>query len=127
LAAFGNFDHMGNAAYDAAKPPSSGSPERSRVASAATASASTWSRLARSYERVREVFSQEFLDTQIARIPLRRMPGPNDVAALIEFLLQPESDQISGEVVRVAGGLSSLLKTEIGNRNNFLGGKSCVD
>jgi len=54
---------------------------------------------------VREVFSQEFIDSQIARIPLRRMPGPNDVAALIEFLLQPESDQISGEVVRVAGGL----------------------
>jgi 7-alpha-hydroxysteroid dehydrogenase len=106
LAAFGNFDHMGNAAYDAAKAAVIGltrtlsrslGSDGIRVNVVAPGSIYT--------ERVREVFSQEFLDTQIARIPLRRMPGPNDVAALIEFLLQPESDQISGEVVRVAGGL----------------------
>jgi len=106
LAAFGNFDHMGNAAYDAAKAAVIGltrtlsrslGSDGIRVNVVAPGSIYT--------ERVREVFSQEFLDTQIARIPLRRMPGPNDVAALIEFLLQPESDQISGEVMRVAGGL----------------------
>jgi 7-alpha-hydroxysteroid dehydrogenase len=106
LAAFGNFDHMGNAAYDAAKAAVIGltrtlsrslGSDGIRVNVVAPGSIYT--------ERVREVFSQEFLDAQIARIPLRRMPGPNDVAALIEFLLQPESDQISGEVMRVAGGL----------------------
>ena len=106
LAAFGNFDHMGNAVYDAAKAAVIGltrtlsrslGSDGIRVNVVAPGSIYT--------ERVREVFSQEFLDTQIARIPLRRMPGPNDVAALIEFLLQPESDQISGDVVRVAGGL----------------------
>ena len=106
LAAFGNFDHMGNAAYDAAKAAVIGftrtlsrslGSDGIRVNVVAPGSIYT--------ERVREVFSQEFIDGQIARIPLRRMPGPNDVAALIEFLLQPESDQISGEVVRVAGGL----------------------
>jgi NAD(P)-dependent dehydrogenase (short-subunit alcohol dehydrogenase family) len=106
LAAYGNFDHMGNAAYDAAKAAVIGltrtlsrslGSDGIRVNVVAPGSIYT--------ERVREVFSQEFLDAQIARIPLRRMPGPNDVAALIEFLLRPESDQISGEVVRVAGGL----------------------
>jgi len=106
LAAFGNFDHMGNAAYDAAKAAVIGltrtlsrslGSDGIRVNVVAPGSIYT--------ERVREVFSQEFLDMQIARIPLQRMPGPNDVAALIEFLLLPESDQISGEVVRVAGGL----------------------
>jgi NAD(P)-dependent dehydrogenase (short-subunit alcohol dehydrogenase family) len=106
LAAFGNFDYMGNAAYDAAKAAVIGltrtlsrslGSDGIRVNVVAPGSIYT--------ERVREIFSREFLDTQIARIPLRRMPGPDDVAALIEFLLQPESDQISGEVVRVAGGL----------------------
>lgn len=106
LAAFGNFDHMGNAAYDAAKAAVIGltrtlsrslGSDGIRVNVVAPGSIYT--------ERVREVFSQDFIDSQIARIPLRRMPGPDDVAALIEFLLLPESDQISGEVVRVAGGL----------------------
>lgn len=106
LAAFGNFDHMGNAAYDAAKAAVIGltrtlsrslGPFGIRVNVVAPGSIYT--------ERVREVFSQEFLDLQTQRIPLRRMPGPEDVAALLEFLLLPPSDQVSGEVMRVAGGL----------------------
>ena len=106
LAAFGNFDHMGNAAYDAAKAAVIGltrtlsrslGPLGIRVNVVAPGSIYT--------ARVREVFSREFLDLQTERIPLRRMPGPDDVAALLEFLLLPQSDQISGEVVRVAGGL----------------------
>lgn len=106
LAAFGNFDHMGNAAYDAAKAAVIGltrTLSRSlgqfgiRVNVVAPGSIYT--------ERVRDVFSQEFLDLQAQRIPLRHMPVPDDVAALVEFLLLPPSDQVSGEVVRVAGGL----------------------
>lgn len=106
LAAFGNFDHMGNAAYDAAKAAVIGltrtlsrslGPFGIRVNVVAPGSIYT--------ERVREAFSHEFLERQTARIPLRRMPGPDDVAALLEFLLLPQSDQISGEVIRVAGGL----------------------
>ena len=106
LAAFGNFDRMGNAAYDAAKAAVIGltrtlarslGPFGIRVNVVAPGSIYT--------QRVREAFSQEFLDQQTGRIPLGRMPGPDDVAALLEFLLLPQSDQISGEVVRVAGGL----------------------
>jgi NAD(P)-dependent dehydrogenase (short-subunit alcohol dehydrogenase family) len=106
LAAFGNFDHMGNAAYDAAKAAVIGlthtlsrslGPFGIRVNVVAPGSIFT--------ERVREVFSAEFLERQRERIPLKRMPGPDDVAAVLEFLLLPQSDQVSGEVLRVAGGL----------------------
>jgi 7-alpha-hydroxysteroid dehydrogenase len=106
LAAFGNFDHMGNAAYDAAKAAVIGltrTLSRSlgahgiRVNVVAPGSIDT--------PRVRASFSPEFLALQRERIPLKRMPGPEDVAALLEFLLLPQSDTISGEVVRVAGGL----------------------
>ena len=91
LAAFGNFDLMGNAAYDAAKA------GVIRVNVVAPGSVYT--------DKVREVFNQDFIDRQENRIPLRRMPGPDDVAAVLEYLLMPESDLISGEVVRVGGGL----------------------
>lgn len=106
LAAFGNFDLMGNAAYDAAKAGVIGltrslsrslGPRGVRVNVVAPGSVYT--------EKVREVFNQDFIDRQENRIPLRRMPGPDDVAAVLEYLLMPESDLISGEVVRVGGGL----------------------
>lgn len=106
LAAFGNFDMMGNAAYDAAKAAVIGltrslsrslGPRGVRVNVAAPGSVYT--------DKVREAFSQDFIDRQNARIPLRRMPGPDDVAAVLEYLLLPESDMVSGEVIRVGGGL----------------------
>ncbi len=42
----------------------------------------------------------------IANIPLKRMGTPEDVAALAAFLAGPGSDYITGEVIRVDGGLA---------------------
>ena len=106
LAAFGNFDGMGNAGYDAAKAAVIGlthtlcrslGPDGIRVNVVAPGSIYT--------ERVRQVFSAEFLEMQRRRSPLREHVGPLDVAKVLGFLLSPESDAISGELVRVSGGL----------------------
>lgn len=40
--------------------------------------------------------------------PLHRIGTPDDVASAIEFLLMPENSWISGQVLAVDGGLSSL-------------------
>jgi 7-alpha-hydroxysteroid dehydrogenase len=106
LAAFGNFDHMGNAAYDAAKAGVVGltqtlarslGPSGIRVNVVAPGSVFT--------ERVRQAFSPEFIEAQRQRIPLHVLTGPQDVAAVLAFLLSPQSDQVTGEVIRVSGGL----------------------
>ncbi len=106
LAAFGNFDSMGNAAYDAAKAAVMGlthtlcrslGPHGIRVNVVAPGSVFT--------ERVQAAFSPEFNERQRQRIPLHIHTGPLDVANAIGFFLSPESDQISGELLRVSGGL----------------------
>ena len=106
LAAFGNFDSMGNAGYDAAKAGVIGlthtlsrslGPDGIRVNVVAPGSVFT--------ERVQQSFSPEFIDMQRRRIPLHVLTGPLDVANALAFLLSPDSDQISGEVIRVSGGL----------------------
>jgi 7-alpha-hydroxysteroid dehydrogenase len=106
LAAFGNFDSMGNAAYDAAKAAVIGltqtlsrslGPDGIRVNVVAPGSVFT--------ERVQAAFSAEFVDRQRERIPLRVHTGPRDVANALAFFLSPESDQVSGELIRVSGGL----------------------
>ena len=106
MAAFGNFDHMGNAGYDAAKAAVVGlthtlcrslGPDGIRVNVVAPGSVYT--------EKVRQAFSAEFIELQRRRIPLREHVGPLDVAKALAFFLSPDSDAISGEVVRVSGGL----------------------
>ncbi len=106
LAAFGNFDSMGNAGYDAAKAGVIGlthtlcrslGPDGIRVNVVAPGSVFT--------ERVQQSFSPEFIDMQRRRIPLHVLTGPRDIANALAFLLAPDSDQISGEVIRVSGGL----------------------
>ena len=106
LAAFGNFDAMGNAGYDAAKAAVIGltqtlcrslGPDGIRVNVVAPGSVFT--------ERVKASFSEEFIEKQRQRIPLQLHTGPCDVANALAFFLSPESDQISGEVLRVSGGL----------------------
>lgn len=106
LAAFGNFDSMGNAGYDAAKAAVIGltrtlcrslGPDGIRVNVIAPGSVFT--------ERVQASFSPEFIDMQRRRIPLHVLTGPSDVAKALAFLLSPDSDQVSGEVIRVSGGL----------------------
>jgi 7-alpha-hydroxysteroid dehydrogenase len=106
LAAFGNFDHMGNAAYDAAKAAVVGlthtlcrslGPDGIRVNVVAPGSVFT--------DRVKVAFSHEFNERQRQRIPLQIHTGPRDVAEALAFFLSPLSDQISGELIRVSGGL----------------------
>ncbi len=106
LAAFGNFEHMGNAGYDAAKAGVVGlthtlsrslGPDGIRVNVVAPGSVYT--------EKVKQAFSAEFLDLQKRRIPLREHVLPLDVAQVLEFFLAAASDAVSGEVVRASGGL----------------------
>lgn len=106
LAAFGNFDHMGNAGYDAAKAAVVGlthtlsrglGPDGVRVNVVAPGSVYT--------EKVKQAFSPEFIELQRRRIPIREHVGPLDVAKALAFFLSPDSDAVSGEVVRVSGGL----------------------
>jgi 7-alpha-hydroxysteroid dehydrogenase len=106
LAAFGNFEGMGNAGYDAAKSAVIGlthtlsrslGPDGIRINVVAPGSIYT--------ERVKQAFSSEFLEMQRCRIPLREHVMPLEVARALFFFLSPDSDAISGEVVRVSGGL----------------------
>lgn len=106
LAAFGNFDHMGNAGYDAAKAAVVGlthtlsrslGPDGIRVNVVAPGSVYT--------EKVKQAFSPEFIELQRRRIPIREHVGPLDVAKALAFFLSPDSDAVSGELVRVSGGL----------------------
>jgi 7-alpha-hydroxysteroid dehydrogenase len=106
LAAFGNFEHMGNAGYDAAKLAVVGltqtlsrslGPDGIRVNVVAPGSVYT--------EKVRQAFSAEFVEMQRKRIPLREHVGPLDVAKALAFFLSTESDAISGETLRASGGL----------------------
>lgn len=106
LAAFGNFEFMGNVAYDAAKAAVVGlthtlsrslGPDGIRVNVVAPGSVFT--------ERVQAAFSAEFNDRQRQRIPLRAHTEPRDVANALSFFLSPSSDQVSGELIRVSGGL----------------------
>ena len=106
LAAFGNFDHMGNAGYDAAKLAVVGltqtlsrslGPDGIRINVVAPGSVYT--------EKVRQAFSAEFIELQRRRIPLREHVGPLDVAKALAFFLSTDSDAVSGEVLRASGGL----------------------
>jgi NAD(P)-dependent dehydrogenase (short-subunit alcohol dehydrogenase family) len=106
MAAFGNFDAMGNAGYDAAKAAVVGlthtlsrslGPDGIRVNVVAPGSVFT--------EKVKASFSAEFIERQRQRIPLHVLTGPRDIANALAFFLSPESDQVSGEVLRVSGGL----------------------
>lgn len=42
----------------------------------------------------------------VAAIPMQRMGEPNDVAELVAFLASPTANYITGEVIRVDGGLA---------------------
>ena len=42
----------------------------------------------------------------LKQIPLKRLGEVEDVAKLAAFLASPESDYITGEVIRVDGGLA---------------------
>lgn len=45
-------------------------------------------------------------ETVLSSIPLGRMGNPDEVASLAAFLASPESDYITGEVIRIDGGIA---------------------
>lgn len=50
------------------------------------------------------------LEISLATHPLGRVGQPSDVANMVCFLLDPENDWITGQIIAVDGGLSSLKK-----------------
>ncbi|MFM8733733.1 MAG: SDR family NAD(P)-dependent oxidoreductase [Pirellulales bacterium] len=52
--------------------------------------------------------SPEKREAMAARYPLRRIGSPDDVAAAARFLLSAESDWMTGQVLGVDGGMSTL-------------------
>jgi 7-alpha-hydroxysteroid dehydrogenase len=106
MAAFGRFSDMGNPAYDPAKAAVIGlthtlsrrlGPRGIRVNVVAPGGVFT--------ERVIASFPLEFAERQRTRAPLQTLVKPADVAAALDFLLAPASDQISGQTICVSGGL----------------------
>lgn len=50
-------------------------------------------------------WSQEMRDKMVSQIPLGRVGKPDEVAALIMYLIKPASEFITGQVIRINGGL----------------------
>jgi acetoacetyl-CoA reductase len=49
---------------------------------------------------------REILDQVIAQIPARRLGAPDEVARVVEFIADPESSYITGQVYSINGGLN---------------------
>jgi 3-oxoacyl-[acyl-carrier protein] reductase len=52
-----------------------------------------------------EMVTPDVLEQALAAIPLRRMGTPEEVAALVAFLLRPEAAYITRQVISVNGGM----------------------
>jgi 3-oxoacyl-[acyl-carrier protein] reductase/2-hydroxycyclohexanecarboxyl-CoA dehydrogenase len=47
---------------------------------------------------------QHLYDAQLAKIPLKRVGQPNDVAKLVAFLASDDAAYLTGEVINIGGG-----------------------
>jgi NAD(P)-dependent dehydrogenase (short-subunit alcohol dehydrogenase family) len=52
-----------------------------------------------------EAVPKEVLDRVIAEIPVRRLGEPDEVARVVDFLVDPAAGYITGAVVSVNGGI----------------------
>ena len=48
---------------------------------------------------------EKAIEKIVSGIPLRRLGQPDEVARVVEFLADPESEYITGQVYSVNGGL----------------------
>ena len=55
-------------------------------------------------ERVTQNLGERMLARQAAALPIRRLPDPDDVAAVVVFLASAANKAITGEIVRASGG-----------------------
>ncbi len=55
----------------------------------------------------REVMSREYYEDVVQKTPLQRFGAPEDVAQAVLFLVSREADFITGQTIRVNGGLVS--------------------
>jgi 3-oxoacyl-[acyl-carrier protein] reductase len=64
-----------------------------------------WTAVAHEQSALLNQSPEEFTRRQARRIPLGRMERPEDVANVIEFLVSPRSDYMTGQALSVDGGL----------------------
>lgn len=55
-------------------------------------------------EAVKEVVDKKILDDAIAALPMTRLGTPEDMAALLAFLLSDDSAWITGQIININGG-----------------------
>jgi NAD(P)-dependent dehydrogenase (short-subunit alcohol dehydrogenase family) len=53
-----------------------------------------------------ETMPEEVLAAILARVPMRRMGTPEEVAALVNFLASGRCGFVTGQVIHIDGGLS---------------------
>lgn len=106
LAAFSNYDELGNVAYNSAKAAVIGltqaiaqlmGPHGVRANCIAPGLVMS--------PRVLQFVSEDYTERHLAQAALPQLSSPDDLAEGMAFFLEPQSDAVTGEVMRVAAGV----------------------